>query len=102
MANRNTHRPHNRGSSMTAIALLFVLMATLCAVIINVQGHGYLSDPPQMSSVWRQFKVPDSAKNENDNGLFCGGFDVSRGLLFSDFNNFINFDFDFTIITDAV
>jgi hypothetical protein len=45
-----------------------------CVIIVRVNGHGRLLDPPQRSSMWRfGFKNP---VNYNDNELFCGGYRV--------------------------
>ncbi|XP_063438430.1 uncharacterized protein LOC134719351 [Mytilus trossulus] len=48
-------------------------------VIIGIHKthqHGYLADPPQRSSVWRE--NPDAPVNYNDNQLYCGGRENMR------------------------
>ncbi|XP_071141174.1 uncharacterized protein [Mytilus edulis] len=39
--------------------------------IHKTHQHGYLADPPQRSSIWRE--NPDAPVNYNDNQLYCGG-----------------------------
>lgn len=41
-------------------------------VPFQVDGHGYMLDPPSRSSLWR-VGFGDAPKNYNDNELFCGG-----------------------------
>nr|KAG5691648.1 hypothetical protein BaRGS_022923 [Batillaria attramentaria] len=44
---------------------------TLLLLLKSVDGHGYVMDPPQRSSLWRfGYNTP---VNNNDNQLFCGG-----------------------------
>ena len=45
--------------------------------------HGYMSDPPSRSSMWRDDKFkkdPRIKPNYNDNQLFCGGMRVRFNL----------------------
>jgi len=52
------------------LAPIFLWM--LVSMVINVEAHGRMMDPPQRSSMWRfGFNVEP---NYNDNSLFCGGF----------------------------
>jgi len=55
------------------IIALQILILLICTKRGVVDGHGYMIDPPNRSSVWRLF--PGQApQNYNDNELFCGGF----------------------------
>ena len=59
------------------IIALQILILLICTYRGVVDGHGYMIDPPNRSSVWRLF--PGQApQNYNDNELFCGGFSVGR------------------------
>ncbi|XP_050667786.1 uncharacterized protein LOC126967385 [Leptidea sinapis] len=45
---------------------------TLLVVLVNVEGHGRLIEPPSRASAWRYgFGTPH---NYNDHELYCGGF----------------------------
>ena len=56
------------------LAIVFGVFSWVC----YVDGHGYMIQPPQRSSVWREPEFEDIAeKNHNDMELFCGGFQVS-------------------------
>lgn len=57
-----------------------VILTLLVAIqLIGVShGHGRILDPPGRSSMWRRgFEAP---RNDNDNGLNCGGQGVSIKL----------------------
>ncbi|KAL4220883.1 hypothetical protein ACF0H5_019149 [Mactra antiquata] len=47
------------------------------AIVMMVNGHGRLVQPPSRSTMWR-FGF-DNPRNYNDNQLFCGGFSVQYG-----------------------
>ena len=62
---------NNNFIAVTASVALFRLFY----VILSVEGHGNMIDPPMRSSAWRYgFGTPI---NYDDNGLTCGGFGVS-------------------------
>nr|KAG5691649.1 hypothetical protein BaRGS_022924 [Batillaria attramentaria] len=51
--------------------LVVVVMLMLMAQLRLVDGHGYVMDPPQRSSMWRfGYNTPI---NYDDDHLFCGG-----------------------------
>ena len=61
---------------LAAVAVLLVVLL-LPALKLTVEGHGMLLDPPQRSSLWRDDRFPEAPINNQDSGLFCGGFNVS-------------------------
>ena len=63
---------------LAAVAVpLLVMVLLLPALRLTVEGHGMLLDPPQRSSLWRDDRFPEAPINNQDSGLFCGGFNVS-------------------------
>lgn len=60
---------------MNSLCITFVVLASVLVAVTKVEGHGYLAEPPNRSSMWRYgFNTPI---NYNDNEHFCGGFSVS-------------------------
>lgn len=53
---------------------LFALLC--CAIISQISGHGYMSDPPGRSAAWRYGF--DTAPNFNDNQVTCGRVEVEK------------------------
>ncbi|XP_068209499.1 uncharacterized protein [Palaemon carinicauda] len=53
---------------------LGTLVVHLAALLVLVQGHGRLMDPPARNAMWR-FGYPNPV-NYNDNELYCGGYVV--------------------------
>lgn len=62
---------------MVVVAVRLVMMMMVPALRMTAEGHGMLLDPPQRSSLWRDDRFPDAPVNNQDSGLFCGGFYVS-------------------------
>ena len=63
--------------SCNSLTLFAVLLSFL---VVYVDSHGYIYDPPSRSSVWRIFK--DQAPiNYNDNAIYCGGFGVCNAYI---------------------
>ncbi len=56
-----------------SLALFAVVLGGF--LVVHVYSHGYIYDPPGRSSVWRIFK-DQAPENFNDNGIYCGGFNV--------------------------
>ena len=54
---------------------LAVVFVALCFVMVSVDGHGYIIDPPGRSSLWR-VGIKGAPCNNDDNGINCGGFSV--------------------------
>jgi len=55
-------------------SMVVVLVVLVAAAVQQVSSHGYASDPPSRSSMWRYgFNTPI---NYDDNQLWCGGFQV--------------------------
>ena len=47
--------------------------------LVSILGHARLTEPPGRSTAWRfGFHTP---RNDNDNELNCGGFNVSTTAL---------------------
>ena len=63
--------------AVVVVPLAVVMVLLLPALRLTVEGHGMLLDPPQRSSLWRDDRFPDAPINNQDSGLFCGGFNVS-------------------------
>ena len=58
---------------------LLCIIGVLCFLACDVNGHGYLLEPPGRASAWRAgFPTPH---NYDDNALFCGGFAVGFVLI---------------------
>ena len=55
----------------------------LCSLYFGqTRGHGYMTEPPSRSSMWREPNNFPTEHNYNDNGLNCGGRRVSnRGTM---------------------
>lgn len=55
----------------------FVTFQIICLVLIEVNGHGRLLEPPSRSSLWRLPKYQDLDPpvnfNYDDDQLYCGG-----------------------------
>jgi Lytic polysaccharide mono-oxygenase, cellulose-degrading len=50
------------------------LLSCFCYLIVKVNSHGRLMEPPARNAMWR-FGYPNPI-NYNDNELFCGGYAV--------------------------
>lgn len=66
---------------LLANVMLLALVGFLSFVVVVVQGHGYLYDPPGRSSLWRYNSIghqayPGAVANYDDMSLYCGGFGV--------------------------
>ena len=71
---------------LLANGVLLALVGFLGFVVVAVQGHGYLYDPPGRSSLWRYNSIvkqvyPGAVANYDDNSLYCGGFGVGSIAL---------------------
>jgi hypothetical protein len=53
---------------------LLGLLLSFCFLIVKVNSHGRLMEPPARNAMWR-FGYPNPI-NYNDNELFCGGYAV--------------------------
>ena len=69
------HVPHSSLKEMDFRMNLNLRIFLLIICIQQTLQHGYLADPPQRSSIWRE--NPNAPVNYNDNQLFCGGREVS-------------------------
>lgn len=59
------------GGNSLLTALIFAGVSVTALLVVLVDGHGYLMDPPMRSTAWRYgFGTPI---NYDDNGLTCGG-----------------------------
>lgn len=57
----------------------FVVVLSLTMTQLRLaDGHGYVLDPPQRSSIWRVHPSWGTPVNYDDNQLFCGGASVQR------------------------
>ncbi len=63
--------------SCNSLTLFAVLLSFL---VVYVDSHGYIYDPPSRSSVWRIFK-DQALINYNDNEIYCGGFGVCNAYI---------------------
>ncbi|XP_067658902.1 uncharacterized protein [Haliotis asinina] len=52
-----------------------VILLVIAGQVEVIRCHGYMFEPPARSSMWRQ-NITGAVVNNNDNGLFCGGFGV--------------------------
>jgi len=67
--------------SCYSLALVVALLSGF--LVVYVQSHGYLFDPPGRSTVWRIFE-DRALKNYDDNALYCGTRDVCMSNNFYD------------------
>ncbi|KAK3599271.1 hypothetical protein CHS0354_012882 [Potamilus streckersoni] len=56
---------------MTTKIIIYLI---LCIFVRLSHQHGYMIDPPQRSSIWREGHPNATEINYTDNQLFCGGF----------------------------
>lgn len=57
-----------------AVAKILLIAGLLGVQLLEIHGHGMMLEPISRSSAWR--KGYPVEPNYDDNGLYCGGFNV--------------------------
>lgn len=81
MGNNSRTRTTRGGGGSLVKSLIIAAVSMTVLLVVFVNGHGYLMDPPMRSTAWRYgFGTPI---NYDDNGLFCGGISVIHTFIVS-------------------